>query len=218
MSYAHAFSRGDYDGIGSVPDWAVRWLSGNSTLMNYSANNDFDVTSLQKGTTGDDKWDAMQRYLINTGELHNNCRMTWGKQICHWGVTAHCTGSDATEKILQMLCYLNDRFALDGLSPPSYAGLLWCIGWCDKPSSRGGISKKPVSRYKIGPDQFKRAEEVLLEDRKVKRNSGRLHHQTSIITGLQTQGRKRNGTQTDIAVAHKPKSKKTLDHFFEKRK
>jgi hypothetical protein len=29
-------------------------------------------------------WDAMQQQLAATGELHNNCRMTWGKAFLLW--------------------------------------------------------------------------------------------------------------------------------------
>lgn len=34
---------------------------------------------LDDGTTGDEFWDAAQQQLRNTGELHNNVRMTWGE-------------------------------------------------------------------------------------------------------------------------------------------
>jgi hypothetical protein len=56
---------------------------------------------------------------------------------------------------------LNDRFALDGVSPPSYGGLLWCFGWQDKPSSGNKISEKPANRYRTGPEGFEQAKEAL---------------------------------------------------------
>jgi hypothetical protein len=115
--------------------------------------------------------------------------MTWGKELVHWGVarstnltttlnrngnaSGNASGNttsdllDPTTEILQMLVYLNDRYALDGLSPPSYAGLLWCMGWCDKPGSKGtggGISTKPASRYRrASPADFLQAQQTLLE-------------------------------------------------------
>jgi hypothetical protein len=62
----------------------------------------------------------MQRSLVKAGELHNNARMTWGKAIVNW--------SDSGDDALTKLLYLNDHYALDGQSPPSYGGLMWCLG------------------------------------------------------------------------------------------
>jgi hypothetical protein len=62
--------------------------------------------------------------------------------------------------LLQQLIYLNDRYALDGLSPPSYAGLLWCLGWGDNPTD--SLSQKPASRYCQGPSAFPDAKLTLL--------------------------------------------------------
>lgn len=56
---------------------------------------------------------------------------------------------------------MNDRFALDGVSPPSYGGVLWCFGWQDKPSSGNKISEKPAHRYRTGPQGFEQAKEAL---------------------------------------------------------
>ena len=41
--------------------------------------------------------------------------------------------SGGAQEIYDVLCNLNDRYALDGLSPCSYGGLLWCLGWADSP-------------------------------------------------------------------------------------
>ena len=157
MAYAFCFSRTDYCGVGAVPQWAQRSLEQQGTSP------PFGWDSLALGRTGHDKWDAMQRYLVSTGELHNNVRMTWGKTVVGWSARMPCEeGSSVTASVLQVLCYLNDRYALDGLSPPSYAGLLWCLGWCDKPGKGGGISPKPASNYRYSPEDFRLAERALL--------------------------------------------------------
>jgi hypothetical protein len=65
------------------------------------------------------------------------------------------------EVIWQLVC-LNDRFALDGLSPPSYGGLLWCFGWQDKPANGHEVSEKWAHRYRTGPEGFELAKENLL--------------------------------------------------------
>jgi len=46
--------------------------------------------------------------------------MTWGKAVLDWSAS----GEDALAKLV----YLNDHFALDGQAPPSYGGLMWCLG------------------------------------------------------------------------------------------
>ena len=112
-SYAHCFSRTDYDAVTSLPRWSVQYLD--------RQDGQYTVSKLADGTTYDKKWNAMQHYLVATGELHNNVRMTWGKTVVEWGV--HCNASlTSTQTLLDALCYINDRYGLDGLSPPSYGG------------------------------------------------------------------------------------------------
>jgi hypothetical protein len=117
---------------------------------------------LSTASTGDEVWDAMQGYLIDTGELHNNARMTWGKTVVHW----QAKHVPASEMLHQLVC-LNDRYALDGLSPPSYFGLLWCAGFQDKPSTSTGqqlISTKWASQYRQGSAGFEEAMSKLYDD------------------------------------------------------
>eukprot|EP00579_Thalassiosira_antarctica_P020460 CAMPEP_0201967526 /NCGR_PEP_ID=MMETSP0904-20121228/12174_1 /ASSEMBLY_ACC=CAM_ASM_000553 /TAXON_ID=420261 /ORGANISM="Thalassiosira antarctica, Strain CCMP982" /LENGTH=494 /DNA_ID=CAMNT_0048514987 /DNA_START=17 /DNA_END=1501 /DNA_ORIENTATION=+ len=170
FSYAHAFAREDYDDVGSLPPWSV------TCLNNYpNRRKGYTLEQLANGTTGDAKWNAMQQYLVRTGELHNNVRMTWGKTVAEWvGSSSILSPSAVNDSMcsispaqltLRTLCYLNDRYALDGLSPPSYAGLLWCMGWTEKPtsgSSEWTIPKKPAQRYKMNPEEFRMAEQKLL--------------------------------------------------------
>ena len=164
MSYAHAFSRLDYDDIGSLPRWSVSCLNGHSNRSRYT------IEQLANGTTGNEKWDAMQQYLVRTGELHNNVRMTWGKTAVEWVGCTNSTNpangacSTSAHVTSRTLCYLNDRYALDGLSPPSYAGLLWCMGWTEKPNSGNewSIPTKPAYRYKMNAEEFQAAEQKLL--------------------------------------------------------
>jgi len=142
----------------------------------------------------------MQDYLRETGELHNNARMTWGKTVVHWQ-----KGLDLSE-MLRHMAYINDRYALDGLSPPSYAGLLWCLGWCDKPRSGGDISEKPSWQYRVGPDGFQEAQRRLLQSH------------SSIVTFLQPQPppqkkRKKDESSADKASTTKLGSKTLLSYF-----
>ena len=129
------------------------------------------LEAIEAGHTGDALWDDCQRCLVISGELHNNVRMAWGKAIPNWhfaalrghGVngssaegtcisagalrTAGASPSAATrlQAALDLLIRLNDRFALDGGAPPSYGGLLWCLGWRDRPGSDGCPTPRPTS-------------------------------------------------------------------------
>ena len=160
IGYAHTFANPEgYNRRQAVPPWARRYLqSCRECLHNPSAVAYYSVDALLAGTTNNDKWNAMQRFLVQTGELHNNARMSWGKTVVHWQ-----KGGVDVDEMLWQLCLVNDRFALDGLSPPSYAGLLWCLGWGDKPcDGTGKISSKPASRYRRGPSDFNVAKRALL--------------------------------------------------------
>merc|ERR1712195_191726 len=46
-----------------------------------------------------------------------------GKEVLKW--------TRGPEESYRTLLHLNDRYALDALSPPSIAGILWCLGWGD---------------------------------------------------------------------------------------
>ena len=111
------------------------------------------LSALEAGRTGDRLWDDCQRSLVQSGELHNNVRMAWGKAIPAWHEAALASpppagGSSAAARLqaaLDLLIHLNDRFALDGCAPPSYGGLLWCLGWRDRPGDNGCPTVRPTS-------------------------------------------------------------------------
>ena len=156
-SYVHCFSTPFYHTESVLPVWSRRHLETMYRQGGRRPNDGFSFEQLSSASTGDEVWDAMQRYLIETGELHNNARMTWGKTVVHWQAKRFSAG----EVLHQLIC-LNDRYALDGLSPPSYFGMLWCFGFQDKPSkaSPAGqpqISTKWASQYRQGSSGFKEA-------------------------------------------------------------
>ncbi|CAB9498984.1 Deoxyribodipyrimidine photo-lyase [Seminavis robusta] len=162
VGYCHAFATPHYNLPAAVPTWASRWFATQQQQQQQQQQQPlvvaYSLETLETGATREEEWNAMQRYLVETGELHNNARMTWGKTMVHWQKHNHDLA-----QVLHQMVYVNDRYALDGLSPPSYAGLLWCFGWCDKPKNKqGAISEKPASRYRASADAFVRAKEVLL--------------------------------------------------------
>jgi hypothetical protein len=163
IGYAHTFANpSTYFCEESIPKWACAWW--NSQLEQYhkhGSSSSYILNDLANASSGGCLvWDSMQNYLNTTGELHNNARMTWGKTLLHWLLQSY----QPVDVAMNEMAFLNDRYALDGISPPSYAGLLWCWGWCDKPSYNGGISMKPSSKYRKQATDFNNAQKVLLKN------------------------------------------------------
>jgi len=74
--------------------------------------------------------------------------MGWGKAIAKW--------APSPQAAVDMLVELNNLFALDGFAPPSYGGLLGCLGLFEGPKQEnkvlGKISfKPPKSKYAAMP-------------------------------------------------------------------
>jgi len=141
----------------AVPDWAKAQLRATDAAAPTLA-------ALETGQTGNAAWDDCQRCLAISGELHNNVRMAWGKAIPGWHGAALSSSAAAAAAIsakavdisntppatrlqaaLDLLVHLNDKFALDGGAAPSYGGLLWCLGWRDRPRGTGAPSGRPTS-------------------------------------------------------------------------
>jgi deoxyribodipyrimidine photolyase len=153
----------------AVTKWAREQLRESSALTDNGGGTP-TLAALECGQTGDAAWDDCQRCLAISGELHNNVRMAWGKAIPQWhgaalaalaGATAMASAAAAAveaptaatrlQAALDLLVHLNDKFALDGGAAPSYGGLLWCLGWRDRPSSNGTPSRRPTSIAKRVP-------------------------------------------------------------------
>ena len=131
-----AFTKNPHS-LDALPKWAQRTLEEERTtlrLKNYSWE------TLSRGQTDDPLWNACQQSLLRQGELHNNLRMTWGKQLIEW--------TSGPEECLRYLIDLNHRYALDGRDPSSYGGLLWCLGLFDSPKNPSGQSG---ARFEAGP-------------------------------------------------------------------
>lgn len=135
LAYAFCFHTPNHlDARTALPGWAYKTLSEHAS----DARNVLPLDTMARAATGQTLWDLAQLSLVLNGELHNNLRMTWGKEIIRW-----TRGPDEAYKAL---CYLNDHFAIDGLAPPSYAGLLWCLGWADGPKQESRCFGRVRSR------------------------------------------------------------------------
>jgi len=111
-----------YDSLECLPAWVQQ-------TMREHIDDKRDVTytaeELEKGETRDEIWNAAQRELVETGGMHNYVRMLWGKNVIAW--------TKNYDEALAILEHLNNKYALDGRDPNSYAGILWCFGKHDRP-------------------------------------------------------------------------------------
>ena len=121
LGYNFCQRRDDYDQYDSLPDWAKNTLkahAGDVRLHEYS------LDQLEAADSHDEVWNAAQRQLLREGVIAGYLRMLWGKKILEW--------SPNPQKALELMIYLNDRYALDGRDPNSYSGIYWCLGRYDR--------------------------------------------------------------------------------------
>lgn len=122
MAYAFCKYVPDPESLAAIPDWARDSLAA-AQLDRRGALHTWE--EMARGRTADPLWNAAQWSLLRHGELHNNLRMTWGKEVLRWTPDAAAA--------LDRLIDLNHRYALDGRDPNSYGGILWCLGAFDRP-------------------------------------------------------------------------------------
>lgn len=110
-----------YNSLDSVPGWARETMRQHASDPRPALLPREQIESAQ---SYDALWDATQRELLRTGEIHNYARMLWGKKVIEWCATY--------EEAFQLLEHMNNKYALDGRNPNSYAGVLWCFGKHDR--------------------------------------------------------------------------------------
>ncbi len=111
-----------YDSLESLPDWARETMREH---VDDKREYIYSLEELEAGETHDELWNAAQREMVLTGEMHNYIRMLWGKNVIAW--------SETYEQAFAVLEHLNNKYCLDGRDPNSYAGILWCFGKHDRP-------------------------------------------------------------------------------------
>lgn len=111
-----------YDSLKSLPVWALKTMRDHADDPRPEL---LDAEKIEAADTYDELWNAAQRELITTGHIHNYVRMLWGKRVIEW--------QRSYEMAFELLVHLNNKYALDGRDPNSYAGILWCFGKHDRP-------------------------------------------------------------------------------------
>jgi deoxyribodipyrimidine photo-lyase len=122
LSYNFTRFNPHYDSLRSLPDWAQQTMRKHSDDPRARI---YSLEELERGETADELWNASQREMLATGEMHNYVRMLWGKLVIGW--------TRSYEEAFAALEHLNNKYCLDGRNPNSYAGILWCFGKHDRP-------------------------------------------------------------------------------------
>lgn len=121
LGYGWCFYRPDYDQYDALPAWA------RATLAKHAKDprpHRYTLAQLDAAETYDPIWNAAQRQLRDEGTIHNYLRMLWGKKILEWSASPRAA--------LAAMIELNNKYAVDGRDPNSYAGILWTLGLFDR--------------------------------------------------------------------------------------
>lgn len=143
LSFNFVLYNADHGRWEGLPPWARQTLTEHRDDRRAALYQRIDWEAAR---THDPVWNAAQNQLVTTGVLHGYMRMYWGKKILEWSADPAQAYADAL--------YLNNKYALDGRDPNSYAGVAWCFGKHDRPwgerpvyglvrcMTAGGLAKK----------------------------------------------------------------------------
>jgi hypothetical protein len=147
LAWSFCFHQPLHATVAAIPPWAQQSLAARARIIGAPS-----ARQLDRGETDDPLWDAAQQRLRRDGALHNNVRMTWGKQLVVW--------THDPAQALARLEDLNHRYALDGRDPSSYGGLLWCLGQFDRPHEAtrdlGVVRARPTIEHarRLSPGKY----------------------------------------------------------------
>ena len=120
----------NYDQLKGAPQWAINTLEKHS---NDSREYLYNLQDFAQAKTHDQAWNAAQKQLTSTGNMHGYMRMYWAKKVLEW--------SPSADQAIKTLNYLNDFYSLDGGDPNGYAGIMWSVAgvhdraWGERPVS-----------------------------------------------------------------------------------
>jgi deoxyribodipyrimidine photo-lyase len=122
LAFNTAATMPHYERYGALPDWAKKTLAEHADDEREAS---YSLAELESARTEDPIWNAAQTELVREGRMHNYLRMLWGKRILGWSKTPQIA--------LKRMIQLNNKYALDGRDPNSYAGIFWVLGRYDRP-------------------------------------------------------------------------------------
>jgi deoxyribodipyrimidine photo-lyase len=122
LAYNTAATLPDYELYPSLPAWAQATLAAHARDPRPER---YTLEQLERAQTSDPIWNAAQTELVREGRMQNYLRMLWGKKILQW--------SKSPQEALSHMIELNNKYAIDGRDPNSYAGIFWVLGRYDRP-------------------------------------------------------------------------------------
>ncbi|GEL42386.1 deoxyribodipyrimidine photo-lyase [Methylorubrum extorquens] len=123
LAMNHVFHTQGYDDYArAVPDWARKTLAEHADDPRPKL---YSEEELAEGKTHDHYWNVAMREMRETGYMHNQLRMYWGKKILEW--------SPSPEEAFARTLRLNNRYFLDGRDANSFTNVAWIFGLHDRP-------------------------------------------------------------------------------------
>ena len=123
LAFNFCYYNEDYDNYkGLKADWIYETLEKHREDEREYI---YSQEELEKAETHDEIWNACQRELVYTGDMHGYMRMYWGKKILEWSL--------GPKEAFETAVYLNNKYALDGRDANSFTGIAWCFGKHDRP-------------------------------------------------------------------------------------
>jgi deoxyribodipyrimidine photo-lyase len=122
LSFNFTLRNENYDSLRSLPSWVQKTTREH---VDDERQVIYTLEELENAETHDELWNAAQREMVATGEMHNYVRMLWGKNVIAW--------TKSYEEAFAILEHLNNKYCLDGRDPNSYGGIMWCFGKHDRP-------------------------------------------------------------------------------------
>jgi deoxyribodipyrimidine photo-lyase len=123
LAMNHVFHTQGYDDYArAVPDWARKTLAEHADDERPKL---YSEEELAEGKTHDHYWNVAMREMRETGYMHNQLRMYWGKKILEW--------SPSPEEAFARTLRLNNRYFLDGRDANSFTNVAWIFGLHDRP-------------------------------------------------------------------------------------
>lgn len=123
LAMNHVLHTKGYDAYATaLPDWAKKTLAEHAADPRPTL---YSEDELAQGKTHDHYWNVAMREMRETGYMHNQLRMYWGKKILEW--------SPSPEEGFAVTLRLNNRYFLDGRDANSFTNVAWVYGLHDRP-------------------------------------------------------------------------------------
>ncbi len=120
LGFNYCWQREGYDDYASVPAWARKTLEQHAgDAREYT----YDLHAFEQAATHDQIWNAAQTQLVREGAIHDTLRALWAKKFLQW--------TETPSQALDFMLELNNKYAINGRDPGSYADMFWAFGRYD---------------------------------------------------------------------------------------